>query len=505
MAMESLIPQNFALSPEVAERGLFQLLLDALPGGALLIEADGHVVTANQQAERFLGWPAQSLAGQHIHGLLQCRLDEHGEPPENCPIMQALAGPAAVSRLWVRCRGEVLKPIEFYCSPFPSAREGGVILAFNDITRQLEIERDLRSLASIAEASPIAIVALNEDANVVHANPAMMMLMDRFGFSPDVRPVILPANIEALTKECVLRQTEIGPIETHVSDCWFEWKLVPVAGEPMVRGYGVDLSERKHVELELLKAKIEAETANIAKSQFLANMSHEIRTPLNGIVGMAELLAEGEVADDRREYANTILACAESLMTTMETILEMASLETGKVAVENGCFDLRNFIEITAAPFRRLARQKGLQFNVHVGASVPASLRCDGKLLTQLLANLIGNAIKFTERGTISVGIEQDATAACGAESADIAEAGGNLIFSVRDTGIGLPIEKRGLVFDRFTQVDGSTTRRHGGIGLGLAMAKLSAELMGGTINVDSELGEGSRFWFTLPIKPAGH
>lgn len=348
--MENLLSQNFSLGPGVAERGLFQFLLDGLPAGALLIAADGNVIAVNQQAERFFGWPAQNLEGEPIHGLLQCCLDEHEEPPECCPIMQALVGPATASRLWVRCRGEVFKPIEFRCTPYPTAGAGGALLFFNDVTRQVEIERDLRSLASIAEASPIAIVVLNQDANLIHANPSMMVLMDRFGCGLAVRPMILPANIEALIKECLLRQTVVGPIETRVNDCWFEWKLVPVRGELMVRAYGVDLSERKHAEVELLKAKIEAETANIAKSQFLANISHQIRKPLNRIVGMAGLLAETEGTKDRREYANTILACAESLMATMETILEMAALETGKISVDHSSFDLRDLIEETSAP-----------------------------------------------------------------------------------------------------------------------------------------------------------
>lgn len=129
----------------------------------------------------------------------------------------------------------------------------------------------------------------------------------------------------------------------------------------------------------------------------------------------------------------------------------------------------------------------------------------DRKLLGQLLANLIDNAIKFTDRGKVAVGAEYDGIATCGDGTGDLPEPSGNLLFFVHDTGIGIPVEKRGLIFDRFTQIDGSTTRRHGGVGLGLAMAKLSAELMGGTIGVDSEMAEGSRFWFTLPLKSSGH
>ena len=146
-------------------------------------------------------------------------------------------------------------------------------MAFNEITRQLAIEKDLRSLASIAEASPIAIVELNEDANLIHANPTMMSLMDRFGFGAGLHAAVLPERIEALTAECLSKQTEIGAIEVSVGDHCYEWKLVPVAGERITRGYGVDLTARKRTELALARAKIEAEAANLAKSDFLPTLA----------------------------------------------------------------------------------------------------------------------------------------------------------------------------------------------------------------------------------------
>ncbi len=398
------IPSRDRYDVEDAERKVMQLLLDALPCAAVLVDHQGSVAILNQQAELALGWTAATLEGQSAHEAFDCCVEDSSNSLENCPIGQALAGDqlAQTARMTIRCRGDRQKPVEYRCTPYPTGRGVGVILAFSDITRQLEVEKDLRSLASIAEASPIAIVELNEDGNLIHANPAMMALMDQFGFNDNVRPIVLPANIEALIRACLSTHADVGGIEVCVRDHYYEWKLVPVSGERMVRGYGVDLTARKRVELELLRAKLEADAANIAKSEFLANMSHEIRTPINGVVGMAELLVESELDDEQLEYAKTIQSCAESLLLVIEEVLNIAELDSGKMTVAKTTFDVADFLNQATAPFRRRAKEKGLQFDVSVASTVPRSVHCDRRRVGQVLGNLVSNAIKLPNKARSS-------------------------------------------------------------------------------------------------------
>lgn len=241
-----------------------------------------------------MGWGAAALEGQFVHEILDCKDEDAGQAAEQCPITRVLSGTPArpQAKMRVKCRDQAFKAIEYGCGPYPTVKGWGAILVFRDLTRQIEVEKDLLRLASIAEASPIAIVELNEDANLVHANSAMMSLLQRFGFSSEARPAILPANIEKLTTQCLETQNEIGAIEVGVKQCYYEWKLVPVSGERLVRAYGIDITARKQAEIELLQTKARAEAGMQAKSEFLANTKHEIRSPAYVVSGMADLLAE---------------------------------------------------------------------------------------------------------------------------------------------------------------------------------------------------------------------
>ncbi len=256
------------------------------------------------------------------------------------------------------------------------------------------------------------------------------------------------------------------------------------------RKLGQQVEERERVNRDLLFAIDKAEEASRLKSQFLANMSHEIRTPMNGILGFTQLVLGTRLTADQRDYLDTVERSAEGLMQLLNDILDVSKIEAGKMELDRAPFSMRECVEGSTKTMLAAAQQKGLELACHIDPQIPDALVGDENRIRQVLLNLVGNAIKFTDEGFVRVAVSMEAAP----DSTLVAH------FAVSDTGPGIPAEKRQVIFEPFRQADGSTTRRYGGTGLGLAISSGLVDILGGRIWLETEVGRGSTFHFTAPF-----
>lgn len=397
----------------------------------------------------------------------------------------------------------------------------GRVFGFRDITERLRVaealQRKSEELEQYFNSSLDMLCIASREGKFLRLNPRWTevlgypteYLQDRY-FLEFVHPEDRAATVAAF--ESLIHDQEVLNFENRYQTSdgdyrWIEWRSRPIGGS--IFAVARDVTERKHAEEELQKVNAHlkeqtayanlmasrAESANRAKSQFLANMSHEIRTPMNAVLGMTGLLLETSLTGRQRFYADTVRASAEALLSLLNDILDFSKMEASKLELEQVDFHLDSMLDEFLALMAVKASEKRLELVLDIESNVPRYLRGDPGRLRQIITNFTSNAIKFTERGEVVVGVQlisQQATEAM-------------LRFYVRDTGIGIPADKISRLFARFSQVDASVTRKYGGTGLGLAISEQLVSLMGGEVGVRSEPGLGSEFWFIVPVATEAH
>jgi PAS domain S-box-containing protein len=387
----------------------------------------------------------------------------------------------------------------------------GFLAIYVDISERMEAEKAIREseelFRTLSSAAPIGIFRADREGRWVYVNQRWSEMTGRaaetalgYGWLEAVHPKDREAT-ERLWKTAAEMEMELQDETRFLTPDgninWVYWGSRALHGpDGSLIGYvGVieDISKRRAAEQRLLEAKQSAESANEAKSQFLANMSHEIRTPMNGILGMTELALETPLSIQQREYLEMVKGCAESLLEIIEDILDFSKIENGKAELDHVPFSILECVENALQPVTMRAQQKGLELEWSVRGDLPERVRGDPIRLRQILINLLGNAVKFTEAGEVSLGLE------CLKRSEEEAE----IRFEVRDTGVGIPAEHHSKIFDAFQQCDTSVTRQFGGTGLGLSISARIVRMMGGEIQVESAAGKGSRFFFTVKLKMA--
>jgi PAS domain S-box-containing protein len=499
---------RFALESE--ERRLAEernrLILESSAEGIFGTDTDGKIMFVNPAACRMLGFTAEELIGQPSHAAFHHNHPDGSEyPKEECPMFAAYKHGKA-SRIDDEClwrKDGTALAVEYGATPM--LKDGvvvGSVVSFTDITLRKQQEAELLTQHSALESAANAIVITDCKGVIQWVNPAFTRLT---GYEREEaigqNPRVLNSGVHDLEFFQNMWRTVLagsvwqGTLTNKRKDGVLyqeEMTITPVRSKHGEITHFVavkqDITLRKQQELEILAAKEKAEEATKAKSDFLANMSHEIRTPMNAIIGLSHLALKTPLNPKQRDYVSKVHNAGTSLLGVINDILDFSKIEAGKLDMETTDFRLDEVISSVTTLTAQKAHDKGLEFLAHVSPEIPENLLGDPLRLGQILTNFVNNSVKFTERGEIRLNIE-------------LLERTGEKVqlkFSVRDTGIGMTREQSAKLFQPFVQADSSTTRKHGGTGLGLTICRRLVELMGGRVWLESEPGVGSTFFFTV-------
>jgi PAS domain S-box-containing protein len=473
-----------------ASEAMLRTVIDTALDGIISIDDRGRVLSANRTTERIFGRGAGDLVGSSIDGLMP-EIDPHGL--DTCvAIGREVTG--------IRADGSAF-PLELSVSEARLAERRILVGVLRDLSerKRTEVERD-RFFTLALDLLCIA----GMDGYFKRLNPAWTVFL---GWSEEqllARPYIefIHPDDRAATIAHFSR-LERGEVVlafdnrvAHHDGGWrrLRWSAAVDTDQRIIIAAAHDISAQKEVELALTSAKESAEAAARAKSDFLATMSHEIRTPLNGIIGMSGLLLDTVLDTRQRDYAETVRTCSDGLLSLINDILDFSKIDAGHLELERVDFDLRQVVEEAAGLFAERTQAKGLELVVSIAQEVPLAVHGDPARLRQVLVNLLSNAVKFTTEGEVEVRVDPGGMVAGGISREAV------IVFTVRDSGIGITPEQRTRIFQPFSQADASTTRKYGGTGLGLVICRRLVGLMGGDITIDSAPGKGSTFRFTTTL-----
>lgn len=491
--------QEMELALKDAETYLRNIIA-SMDAGLLVVNGKTHeIMDANPKAAAMIGLDIPKIIGKHCHHFL-CPGKR-----EQCPITNPDIHQVSHSEIFLLAANGKKIPILKSVTKVELSGHPCLLESFIDISERKRFEAEMQESEEkfrvLTEASLDGIFVIQDD-RLVYANPAFASV---FGYTQE-EILNLSSPMELIHPEDVflVKKSLIAHLNGEMSSiriifrgkrkngsmivCEELGRQIHYRGKPGVIGTLMDITERKQAEANLIKAKEAAEAADRAKSEFLAVMSHEIRTPLNSILGFSTLLSNSQLTSEQRDFLRTILSSGNELLFLINGILDYSKIEAGRLELEKAPTDPARCIQDVFDMLTSRTAEKGLELIFSPSPGLPEWVEADPARLRQILLNLLGNAIKFTEKGEVEISLH----------AARSASSAWQLSFAIRDTGIGIPADKMDRLFKPFSQVDSSTTRRFGGTGLGLVISQRLCKLMGGEIHVESHPGSGSTFTFTI-------